>query len=483
MPVTTSLPELQTYARPPSLAHELWRLAVLAVPIVVSLAGATLIIVVDTIMIAPLGTLALAAAAVTATFFMVISSALYGFVSLIGVRMAEAHGSADAAALSQTTRTGLWVAGITGSLAALGMTALLPALPWFGQPPEVLAGLRSYWLAMCGVLVPFTLFYTLKSLFDAVGAPWIGVALAAVAVLLNVPANWLLIHGIGGWPGLGLLGAGLASLLSMSVPLAAAWVIWRRSALMAPARRPVPHWSRTETRLHLREGGAISLGYIGEAGAYATATLMMGGFGAAALAAQRIVSSIGEVLYMVPFGVAVAVSIRVGQAVGSGQTARLPRMGRAALLLIIGWTVLMMGLVLLVGRPIAQALSSDAAVVALASVLFVATATMQIADGIQGTMLGAARGLTDNRVPVAITLAAYWAVGLPLAYALAFMWGVGPLGIWIGYGTGLVLAGSAITWRFFRRAAVLASAAAPPAPHGQSPSAMKKAASEGGAAS
>lgn len=450
------IPELQTYERPPSLWHEVWRLAVLAVPIVVSLAGATLIIVVDTIMIAPLGTLPLAAAAVTAAMFMVISSALYGFVSLVGVRMAEAHGTSDATALSQTTRTGLWVAAISGSLAALGMAALLPALPLLGQPPDVLAILRTYWLVMAAVLIPFTLFYTLKSLFDAMETPWIGVALAALAVLLNIPANWVLIHGLGAWPGLGLPGAGLASLMSMSVSLLVAWIIWRRSALLAPARQPVPHWHRTETGLHLREGGAISLGYIGESGAYALATLMMGWFGAAALAAQRIVSSIGEVLYMVPFGVAVAMSIRVGQAVGSGQTARLTRMGQAALILIIGWTVLMMGLVLLSARTIAHALSSDPAVLALAVTLFVATAAMQIADGVQGTMLGAARGLTDNRVPVAITLLAYWAIGLPLAYVLAFWMELGPVGIWMGYGFGLVLAGTAITRRFFQKARALA---------------------------
>lgn len=451
-----SRPDLQSHDRPPSLWHELRRLAALAIPIVVSLAGATLILVIDTIMIAPLGTVPLAAASVTATVFMVMSSALYGFISLIGVRMAEAHGTSNPAGLSRATRTGLWVALISGLMGAAGMAALLPALPRLGQPPEVVAVLEGYWLMMSCVLIPFALFYTLKSLFDAIEAPWIGVALAFVAVVLNVPANWVLIHGVAGWQGFGLVGAGLASLLSMCAPLGIAWGIWRRSARLAPARRPTPHWDRTETGLQLREGGAIALGYIGESGAYALASLMMGWFGAAALAAQRIVSSVGEVLYMVPFGVAVAVSMRIGQAIGAGQTARLPRMGYAALMLIIGWTALMMGLVLLGAGPIARALSSDQAVISLAVSLFVISAAMQIVDGIQGTMLGAARGMTDNRVPVAITLVAYWAVGLPLAYALAFLWNFGPVGIWIGYGCGLVLAGATLTRRFFQKARALA---------------------------
>lgn len=436
----------------PAVVAELRQLAKLSVPIMVSLGAATLIGAVDTVMISPLGTVPLAAAGVTAAVMIVFYSALYGFVSATGVRMAEAEGRDDADRLSDATRTGLLVALVTGLAGTGFMLAARPLLPLIGQPPEVLAVLGGYWTAMAALLVPFTLFYALKGLFDAVGRPWIGVGLAFAAVALNIPANWLLIHGIGPWSGFGLLGAGLASLLSQTASLVLAWIVWRRSPVFARSRRRVRR-SAAERRIQWREGATIALGYVGEGGAYAVASLMMGVFGAAALAANQIVTSVSGVLYMVPLGVSMAASIRVGQAVGAAEPARLLPIGRAALTLIVGWMTLVMIALLAARGPLSDALSDDPEVVGLAASLFLVVAAMQIADGVQGTMLGAARGLSDNRLPVAITLAAYWIVALPAGWGLGVTLGLGPNGIWIGYGLGLVLAATLVSRRFFGEAA------------------------------
>ncbi|MEM8823018.1 MAG: MATE family efflux transporter [Pseudomonadota bacterium] len=436
----------------PAVTTELRQLAKLSFPIMVSLGAATLIAAIDTIMISPLGTVPLAAAGITASVMIILYSALYGFVSATGVRMAEAEGKKDPDALSDATRTGLRMALFAG-LAGTGlMLAARPLLPFIGQPPEVVAILGGYWTAMAALLVPFTLFYALKALFDAVGRPWIGVALAFAAVALNIPANLILIYGIGSWDGFGLLGAGLASLVSQTASLILAWLLWRRTIALARSRRPVPS-SPDERRIQWREGATISLGYVGEGGAYAVASLMMGVFGAAALAANQIVGSVGGVLYMVPLGVSMAASIRVGQAVGADETDRLLPIGRAALTLIVGWMTLVMIALLLARVPLSNALSDDPEVIALAASLFLIAAAMQIADGVQGTMLGAARGLSDNRVPVAITLAAYWIVALPAAWLLGVTLGLGPNGVWIGYALGLGLAATLVSRRFFREAA------------------------------
>jgi len=431
--------------------REVRRLTVLCFPIVVGLTAVTLIGVVDTIMIAPLGTVPLAGASVTVSFLMIFYSGLYGYVSVIGVRMAEAYGRGSGEDLSRATRSGLILAGISSAIGALLMLSLKPALILIGQPEEVVVALGGYWTTMSLILVPFTLFVTLKSLFDAIDAPWIGVGLAFVAVFLNVPANWVLIHGVGSWEGFGLMGAGLASLLSESVSLILAVIIWRWARRTAAAREPVVQM-RDERRLQVREGTVIAIGYVGEGGAYSVASLMMGWFGATALAATQIVTSVGNVLYMVPMGLSIAVSIRIGQAIGADEAYRLTRIGLAALAVIISWMLIVMTGVLLAGEAMSEALSDDAAVVTLAAAMFVVIAVMQIADGIQGAMLGASRGMTDNRVPVVITLIAYWGVALPLGYVLAFELGYGPNGIWLGYAAGLAIAATLLTRRFFRMA-------------------------------
>lgn len=431
---------------------EVRKLAGLGFPIVISLAAATLIGVVDTIMIAPLGTVPLAAASITASVSVIFFAALYGFVTVAGVRMAEAHGKGSAAELSTATRTAMAVALIAGLMGAGLMLALRPLLVHLGQPAEVIAALGGYWTAIALMLIPYTMFYTLKALFDAIDAPWVGVCVAFVAVALNIPANLVLIHGIGTWAGFGLLGAGLASVLSESVSLAIAWWIWRRAALTRAARADGAR-SGKEMRVQVREGLTIALGYFGEGGAYAIAGLMMGWFGAQALAATRIVSSVGEVLYMVPIGISIAVSIKIGQAIGAEQRARVARIGLAALIIIVAWMSVVMVGVLLARGGMARGLSSDPQVIAIAVSMFVVIACLQIVDGVQGAMLGALRGMMDNRVPVVITLMAYWIVGLPLGYVLGFVVGLGPNGVWIGYGAGLLFAAVVLTQRFFRLSA------------------------------
>ena len=440
-----------------SLALTIWgemrKLTRLGFPIVISMAAATLIGVVDTIMISPLGTLSLAAASITNSVIIVFYSGLYGFVSAIGVRMAEARGKQSADDLSNATQTGVRIAIVTGILGAALMLALQPALVHLGQPPEVLALLDGYWTAMSLLLIPFTIFYALKGLFDAIDAPWVGVMLAFAAVVLNVPANYLLIHGVGQWDGLGLVGAGIASLLSQSASLVLAWIIWQRSALTADARIKVAH-RRQERRIQLKQGAAIAMGYIGEGAAYAFAGLMMGWFSAVALAANQIVSAVAGVLYMVPLGISIAVSIRVGQAIGADQRARLVQIGLAALGVIIGWMTLVMAGLLAGGDYLANAFSDDTEVIKLATSMFIIIAAMQVADGVQGTMLGASRGMMDNFVPVGITMVSYWIIALPIGYVLGFVWDWGPNGVWIGYGIGLSIAAIATTFRFFTKARV-----------------------------
>lgn len=433
---------------PIRLIREARRLGTLAFPIVVSMAAATLIGVVDTVMIAPLGTVPLAAAALTGSATMVFYSGLYGFVSAISVRIAQAHGRGSDADLSQATRTGVTVAVVMGCLGAALMYLLQGTMAHIGQPPEVIAIMGGYWTAMSVMMIPFTVFYALKALFDAIDRPWVGVGLAFLAVFLNIPANWLLIHGFGDWQGLGLLGAGLASLLSECVSLLLAVVIWLRADMTRAARQPAPPDPR-EMRVQLREGATIAAGYVGEGGAYAMVSLMMGWFGAAALAANQIVGSVSGVLYMVPLGVSIAVSIRVGQAIGADERDRLPLIGGSGILVIVGWMAFVITGLLLGGGALAQALSDDAPVVELATGLFLIVAAMQIADGVQGAMLGASRGMTDNRVPVVITLFCYWVLALPVGYWLGFALGLGPYGVWIGYGMGLGLAAIWLTVRFF----------------------------------
>lgn len=430
---------------------EILPLLKLSVPLMIGLFAATAIWVVDTVMIAPLGTVPLAAAGITSAVLIILISALWGLVTVVGVQIATADGAGDPGEVSAITRNGLALALLGGGVGAALMIAVLPLLGPIGQPPEVTRIVGPYWVSMAAWIVPFTMFFVLKGLFDAVGKAWIGVALSYLGVLINVPANYTFIHILE----LGILGAGLASILSQTIALIAALIYWRTAPAMAPYRAPAPV-SRTRVMAQAREGLPLCIGYAGEGGAYAFIGIMIGWLGATPLAAHQVAHAIAGLAYVIPLGMAGAVSIRIGNAVGGRTRDRLRAILLAGLAIVTLWQCLVALAFILGGPAIARALSTDAAVVALATALFVVLALMQVIDGIQSTTLGALRGLMDNRVPTAITLLAYWAVALPAGYVAGIVLGQGAVGVWLGYTVGIAIAAIALPWRFWRHTRVAA---------------------------
>ena len=436
----------------PTIWHELRDTLALALPIVVGLASATLIGVVDTIMIAPLGTTAMAGAALTSTALVILYSALYGLISVIGIEFANRFGAREPEAVGRLIRNGTVLCVVTGAATAGLMLAVFPLLSYAGQPPDVLSAMYDYWAVMALSLVPFTALFLFKGMYDAIARPWTGTAFAMSAVVVNIPLNWVLIHGIGSWHGLGLLGAGLASLLSETIALVIAWAYWRFAKKMTPFRAEAPLSVKAMWRL-FREGSPVAFAYAGEGSSYALIGIMLGWFGASALAANQIVGSISSVIYMLPLGMSAAVGIRVGQVVGEGALDRVRVIGLSALGAVVAWMLVLTAALLWLRGPIAQALSDDADVIAIAVTMFLAVAVMQVADGVQSTALGALRGLVDNTVPSLISLIAYWPIALPMAYLFGFVLDFGPAGLWIGYGLGLMVAALALLVRFIAKSA------------------------------
>jgi len=428
------------------IVAELPSLIKLSIPLVLGLSASSLIGVTDTIMLAPLGTDVLAIVSLVMAVHMLLTSLLYGVMSVVGVSMASGFGARDARMVSSAVRHGIMTALVSGALAATIMLSLMPIVRLMGLD-ETQA--RLYWVPMALFMLPFSVFLVLKSLLDATDRPWLAVGFAFLGVAINVPLNYLLIYGLGPIPALGLLGSGIASVLAETIALATAFLYWRRALAMRRFRLRSTVTGKGVWQQFL-QGLPLGVSYLAEAGAVAMATFILGWFGAGALAANQIVNSIGTTLYMLPLGMATAVAIRIAQADGSGQPERLRPIGIATFGFVALWMLATMVALIFAGRPIADMLSKDAPVVALASSMFVVVALMQVADGLQSTGLGALRGLNDVKWPSLVSIVSYWLLALPLGYALAFYTPVGPLGVWIGFAAGLSLSAVVLPVRFFR---------------------------------
>jgi multidrug resistance protein, MATE family len=433
-----------------AILSELPRILSLAVPIVLGMAGSTLISVTDTLMLAPLGALPLAAVGMTGAVSLMMVAAIAGLLSALSVRIGAAYGARAGRAIPVMLRAGLML-GLTVGVAGAGvMLAMWPLMPLLGQPAEVIAIAFPYWASIALMLIPYSLLTVFASVFEAVDRPWLGTALALFAVLVNIPLNYALIWGIGPFPQLGLLGAGLASLLAETIALALAFGLWRFAPSLRRLRlRGTLSWA--DMRATLRLGAPMGVLYIAETGAMAVATLIIGLFGTVALAGNQVAMSVAGLLYMVPLGVAEAVSIRVAQARGARAAQRLRPIVFAALLAALVWLIGAALLLGLGGARIAAAISNDAEVIAVAATIFFVFALTQVMDGVQSTMLGALRGLSDTGFAASVSTAAYWLLGLPLGWVLAHQGGMGPAGVWAGFVIALSLAGAAMLVRFWHK--------------------------------
>ncbi|MGQ0567748.1 MAG: MATE family efflux transporter [Gemmobacter sp.] len=422
----------------------------LSVPIIAGLAASTLIGVTDSVMLAPLGPVPLAAVGLTGAVAVILYASVYGVMSALSVRIGVAWGAGEGRTIPGLLRNGLALGAGVGVLAALTMATLWPLLPWMGQPDEVLAAMPAYYACIALYMIPFAILTGFKSAFEAVGRPWLGTALAFLAVVVNVPLNYALIWGIGPLPPFGLTGAGIASFLAETAALAVAWVFWARARSMRRLRLR-RDLSVADMRATAVEGAPLGLMYLAETGAVAVATLIIGTFGTVALAGNQVAFAIGGVLYMVPLGVAGAVAIRVAQERGAGNDAAQRPVVFAALGLVTVWLTGSAALLGFGGAWLAGLVTDDAAVAQAAVAMMLVFALMQVFDGVQSAMVGALRGMSDAAWGARISMIAYWPVGVPLGWLLAHEAGIGPAGVWLGWLVALAWAGAMLTWRFLAR--------------------------------
>jgi len=107
------------------------------------------------------------------------------------------------------------------------------------------------------------------------------------------------------------------------------------------------------------------------------------------------------------------------------------------------------GLLFILGKDFLPTLYvNDPDVIMIAAPLLIIAGFFQLSDGVQVVCLGALRGLHDVKIPSLFIFVAYWIIGLPLGYFLAFKIGWGGVGVWTGLLIGLTLTAGAMVLRF-----------------------------------
>jgi len=447
---------------PPAPAAGLWRSEInatvkLALPIALTQLGQVAMMTSDLILIGHLGDGALAAAALGQTVLFAAFVLGMGLVSAVAPLAAQAFGAREPRMVRRSLRVGLW--------AALMLGVPMTALQYFGEDilrrlgqdatSAHLAGIYLLGLGWC--LVPGWWFIALRSFMGAVNRPEPALWITLAAIPVNTLLAYALIYGEFGLPRLELLGAGVATTtVNLAMCIAGFWVAYAQP----PFRkyRVLGRFWRIDWTL-LAElivvGAPIAGAFLLEYGLFATAAILMGWIGTTALAAHQIALQTAAILFMVPFGISMAATVRVGHAVGRHDAAATRRAGFTAIALGAGFMAVMVLVIVAFRHDIpllflgtASSTAEAEATVALAATLLAFGSTFFVVDGVQTIAAGALRGLNDTRVPLLFAAVSFWVVGFATSYTLAFLARMEAVGIWIGFTVGLGLYALLLVWRF-----------------------------------
>jgi MATE family multidrug resistance protein len=437
----------------PSFANECRQTITLALPLIAGQVGQMLMGVADTVMIGRLGVVPLGAATVANTLTAVPYVLGIGLLSSVSVRVSQARGADRPDMAGDALRHGSALALLFSAGVVLLMLGAMPFLHLLGQSAEVTAATPPYLFIVTFSLIPAMLSMTWKNHADALNQPWPPFWILFFGVWLNVLLNWLWIWGHWGFPAMGLTGAGWATFAARTAT-ALAMLIWLTRSPRVRAWCPVrwfSGWSKAAFATLLAIGFPASLQLLTEVGAFAAASLLIGTLGAVPLAAHQVAITCAATAFMVPLGIAMALTVRVGEVIGARERHRLHRMLVGGWLFAGGFMAVTMVIFLLAGRWIAGQFITDPGVVEIAAGLLIIAGLFQLVDGLQVVSACALRGMDDVRVPALIALLAYWGLALPLGAVLGLWWKWGAAGIWSGLAAGLALAAVALGVRAWRR--------------------------------
>lgn len=443
---------------PTTWSVELRATFALAWPLVIAQVAQNALQATDVIMMGWLGPEALAAGTLASTFLMPFFLLAVGIVGAVAPLAAQARGARNIKAVRRIVRQGFWAATLMAVLLTPVILQIRTAYAILGQDPALTARAEEYIQVAVFMLLPALGVIVLRSLLSSFAATRIILVITVGGVIVNAIGNYLLMFGHFGLPRLELRGAAIATVCTNIIMfcLFLTYVLrhrrFRRFHILV--RFWKPDWPRF--REIFRIGTPIGLTVLAEVSLFTAAALLMGRLGTDEVAAHAVALQCASLAFMVPLGLGIAATVRVGIAYGREDREGIRKAGWTAFALGTGFMAVSALTFLLFG-PAIVSLFLDPGVAANQNALVLAASFLAIAgifqlvDGAQVVAAHALRGLSDTTVPMIMAIVGYWLVGLPVAYVLGLVAGWRGVGVWIGLACGLAFVALLLVTRFAMR--------------------------------
>jgi len=425
----------------------------LALPIIFGELAQMALHLLDTAMIGAISHVQLAAASLVFNVLGIPFVLGIGMTMSIAQTVSMAQGQHDHKKVSHYLFNGFWMCAIFSLIIASSLFMGRNVILHLHQDPEVARLAIPFLQVMSISLVPMLLFMALKQFTDGLQHTRTAMLLSILSLPLNVFINWLLIYGNWGFPRMEMMGAAYGTLITRTVIFIALGIVVLRHKLFRKyiAVRKSQWYFDAQTFKELLKIGLPSGLQIGmEAGAFVVSGIIIGTIGAVEQAAHQIALSCAAFTFMASMGLAQASSIRVSNAFGTNNFAKIAAIGKSTLWTALGYGVFCALIFVLFRNELPLLFNKKPEVIAMASTLFVLAAVFQMSDATQAIGSGLLRGIKDVKMPTVLIFIAYWVLGIPAGYVLAYPFHLGAAGIWLGFIIGLSFSSIFLSSRFLK---------------------------------
>lgn len=424
----------------------------LGLPIMVGQLGMIILGFADTMMVGHHSTTELGAASfvnniinlviITATGFS------YGLTPIVG----GFFGREELPQAGKALRCALLANLMAGTVMMAALTILYFNVGNIGQPEELLPYIMPYFLVLLASLPFVMLFNAFKQFTDSITETRTSMWILLSGNFLNIIGNYVLIYGKAGMPEMGVVGAGVSTLLSRIVMVALFLVVFLSRKKMRPYRDGFLRlgWSRPMLRRLVSLGTPIALQMGMETASFSLSIIMVGWLGTIALASHQVMITISQFTFMVYYGLGAAVAVRTSYFNGQNDREKVRHTVVAGLQLMVTLELLLSGIIFLLRNHIGGWFTDSAEVSSTVVTLLLPFFIYQFGDGLQITYANALRGIADVKPLVVIAFIAFFVISLPVGYFCGFVLGFGLVGVWMAFPFGLTSAG-VMMWLRFKR--------------------------------
>ena len=329
----------------------------------------------------------------------------------------------------------------------------VPLLYKMGQPVEVVDMAVPYYRLMAYSLPAIMLYGCFKQFLEGTGDTTTPMVIAITTNVVNVALNWVFIYGHFGFEAMGVTGAGLATLIARYLSPVLIFIYF---VVKSEYRDYLKLFSRgvnyIKDSFQLLKIGVPTAGQmLLEGAAFVVTSVMMGWFGAEAIAANQVAMTYGNAAFMLTVALGSAATIRTSHCYGLRDNVQIRSVIISSIHLAVLWGAFVLILFIVFRNILPMAFTPSREIIALAAPMMVLVALYQVSDAIQGTLVGVLRGVQDVKIIAYLSFVAYVLLNIPVGYLCAFTFGFGSVGLLAGYIVGLSTAAVGYGIRVYRR--------------------------------